>query len=315
MTNGTIKPTSGFNGMADAEALRKAMKGIGTDEKELINVICARTSAELKQVEIDFKTQFGKDLIADIRSETSGNFREVLCARIQTRAHYDAECLRKAIAGAGTDEACLIEILATRSNAEIKAIREEYKKAFGKDLEKDIDGDTSGDFKRILISLAQGNRDETSSADSGAAATDAQALYKAGEGKIGTDESKFNQILASRSTAQIKLINEEYKKISKKDLVKAIDSEMSGWVKDGMIAIVEAAIDRPTYFAERLYKSMKGAGTDDRTLIRIVVSRCEVDMVEIKEAFQKKYGKSLAKFIEEDTSGDYKKALVKLVGA
>ena len=52
------------------------------------------------------------------------------------------------------------------------------------------------------------------------------------------------------------------------------------------------------YFAGRLYKSMKGAGTDDETLIRVMVSRCEVDMVQIKEAFMREYKKSLYTFIK-----------------
>ena len=42
---------------------------------------------------------------------------------------------------------------------------------------------------------------------------------------------------------------------------------------------------------------MKGAGTDDDSLMRVVVSRAEIDMVQIKEAFQQEYGKTLASFI------------------
>ena len=76
---------------------------------------------------------------------------------------------------------------------------------------------------------------------------------------------------------------------------------------------------------------MKGIGTDDTTLVRVVVSRCEVchchpsvlsrifvhtqvDMVEIKTAFLQMYHKTLSKMIEGDCSGDYKKMLIALVG-
>lgn len=41
---------------------------------------------------------------------------------------YDAYELRSAMKGAGTEEACLIDILASRSNAEIKTINAFYKK-------------------------------------------------------------------------------------------------------------------------------------------------------------------------------------------
>lgn len=55
--------------------------------------------------------------------------------------------------------------------------------------------------------------------------------------------------------------------------------------------------DKAAFFAERLHESMAGMGTKDRALIRIMVTRCEVDMVDIKNAFQRKYGKTLESFI------------------
>ena len=42
----------------------------------------------------------------------------------------------------------------------------------------------------------------------------------------------------------------------------------------------------------------QGLGTDDHTLIRVIVSRCEVDMVQIKKKFYQKYHQSLGSFIK-----------------
>lgn len=61
---------------------------------------------------------------------------------------------------------------------------------------------------------------------------------------------------------------------------------------------VACSKDPAQFFAEQLYKSMKGLGTDEDTLNRIMISRCEVDMAKIKAAFKAKYGKTLHSFIK-----------------
>lgn len=56
---------------------------------------------------------------------------------------------------------------------------------------------------------------------------------------------------------------------------------------------VRVARCRAGYFATTLHKAIKGFGTDDKTLIRIAVSRCEKDMLTIKQEYQRQYANSL----------------------
>lgn len=57
-----------------------------------------------------------------------------------------------------------------------------------------------------------------------------------------------------------------------------------------------------------------GAGTDEKTLTRIMVSRSEIDLFNVRQEFIEKYDKSLHQAIEGDTSGDFRKALLSLCG-
>uniref|UniRef100_A0A1D5P8E9 Uncharacterized protein n=1 Tax=Gallus gallus TaxID=9031 RepID=A0A1D5P8E9_CHICK len=59
---------------------------------------------------------------------------------------------------------------------------------------------------------------------------------------------------------------------------------------------------------------MEGLETDDNTLIRVVVSCSEIDVLDIRREFLTMYGKSIYSFIKGDCSGDYRKVLLKLCG-
>ncbi|XP_032868777.1 annexin A7 isoform X2 [Amblyraja radiata] len=311
---GTIKPVGNFNAQSDAEILRQAMKGAGTNEQAIIDVVANRSNDQRQKIKLAFKTLYGKDLIKDLKSELTGNMEEIIIALFKPTTFYDAWSLRKAMEGAGTQDRVLIEILCTRNNQQIRDIVTCYKVELERDLEKDLQKDTSGHFKRLLISMSQGNRDEAQTVDMQKAAADAQRLFNAGEGKLGTDESTFNMILATRSFPQLQATVHEYGKMAKRELLKAIDREFSGDVRDGMHAIVQCVANRPTFFAEKLYKAMKGAGTSDSTLIRVIVTRSEIDLVQIKQAFWEKYQKTLRVMVESDTSGDYKRMLLSIIG-
>ncbi|KAG8521823.1 Annexin A11 [Galemys pyrenaicus] len=281
---GTITDASGFDPLRDAEVLRKAMKGFGTDEQAIIDCLGSRSNKQRQQILLSFKTAYGKRLAGSSAASNPGSSEGAVTSVVFVFPPPQ---------GAGTDEACLIEILASRSNSHIRELSVAYKAEFKVSLEDDIRSDTSGHFQRLLISLIQGNRDESTNVDMSLIQRDAQELYAAGENRLGTDESKFNAVLCSRSRAHLVAVFNEYQRMTGRDIEKSICREMSGDLEKGMLAVVRCLKNTPAFFAERLNNAMRGAGTKDRTLIRIMVSRSEIDLLDIRSEYKRLYGKSL----------------------
>uniref|UniRef100_A0A1B6DTL8 Annexin n=1 Tax=Clastoptera arizonana TaxID=38151 RepID=A0A1B6DTL8_9HEMI len=311
--NPTVKPASPFNPENDANVLRKAMKGFGTDEAAIINVLTNRSNKQRLEIAAQFKTMFGKDLISNLKSELSGKFEDLIVALMIPTPVFLAKEVHHALSGIGTNEETLVEIICTASNAEIHAIKTAYQQTFGSSMEEDLSSDTSGYFKRLLVSLSQGRRDEKYIVDHMSAVKDAEALLVAGALQVGTDETVFNSILCTRSFPQLNQVFMEYFRLSGTDFEDAIKSEFSGDIERGLLAIVRSVKNKPEFFARQLHDSMEGMGTKDRALIRIVVTRCEIDMEDIKRAFHHKYGQSLADFIKADCTGDVEKTLLALI--
>ncbi|XP_077389035.1 annexin A6 isoform X2 [Festucalex cinctus] len=311
---GTITDAANFNPSADAEALYNAMKGMGSDKEAILDLITSRSNAQRQEIIAAYKCNFGKDLIDDLKYELTGKFERLIVSLMRTPPYHDAKEVKDALKGAGTNEKSLIEILASRNNKQIHDMVEAYKDAYGRSMEEDVIADTSGHFKKMLVVLLQGTRDESGVVNADLVEQDAQDLYAAGEEKWGTDEAKFIMILGNRSVTHLHMVFDAYEKIAEKSIEQSIKSELSGDFERLMLAVVQCIRSVPMFFAKRLYKSMKGLGTDDNTLIRIMICRSQIDMLDIRECFRLGYEKSLYNMIKDDTSGDYKRTLLNLCG-
>ncbi|XP_044536190.1 annexin A5 [Gracilinanus agilis] len=313
-TRGTVTAFSGFDDRADAETLRKAMKGLGTDEESILTLLTARSNAQRQEIAVAFKTLFGRDLLDDLKSELTGKFEKLIVALMKPARLYDAYELKHALKGAGTNEKVLTEILASRTPEELVSIKQAYEEEYGSSLEDDVIGDTSGYYQRMLVVLLQANRDSDNGLNEDLVEQDAKDLFQAGELKWGTDEEKFITILGTRSVVHLRRVFDKYMTISGFQIEETIDRETSGHLEQLLLAIVKSIRSVPAYLAETLYYAMKGAGTDDHTLIRVIVSRSEKDLFNIRKEFRKNFATSLYSMIKDDTSGDYKRALLLLCG-
>ena len=298
----------------DADALRKAMKGIGCDKKAITDICSHRTNAQRLEIVKAYKASYGRDLIADLKSELHGKYEDAIIAFFTDPIEYDADELRKAMKGMGTNEDTLIEIIASRPAPILAQIKAKFNEKYKRDLEADVKSETSGTLRKLLIALLQCSRSTNTMPNPAQSAAIAAEIHKAGEAKLGTDESVFNKYFCSLSPHELAAVSREYHKLTGHTILQAIDKEFSGDSKKTLRTIVYATLSPSEYFATRVHDAVKGLGTKDHLLIRVIVSRSEIDMPQIKQYYKQLFGKDMYEDVKNDISGEYRELLLGIIG-
>lgn len=326
-------PQIAWDATADADGLRKAMKGFGTDEKALIHVLANKDPYQIAMIRQVYHQRHGRTLETDVASEVSGHFKDGLLAIIRGPLQQDVYLLHHAMSGIGTKESVLNDVLLARSNADMTAIKRAYQATYHQPLENVVRGDLSMKTKRHFMMVLAGNRvEDSASVVPQQIDQDVLELYKATEGKVGTDELLVCSILSSRNDAQIRAIALAYEAKFRRSLetviIKAsascisfrivanLQQEFSGHMETALLYQIRAGKDSIMWDAVLLEDAMAGIGTKDHLLVNRIV-RYHWDknyMQQVKAAYRQRFGRDLGHRIRGETSGDYERLMLACIG-
>ena len=301
---------------ADAKKLREAMKGFGTNEALLIQVLAEVHPRDAKRLKELYQATQKRDLLKDIHSETSGYFREGLEGLVRGPLDQDCHILHEAIVGLGTKESAMNDVLLARSNADINAIKQRYRQLYKRPLETDVKGDLSLKTEQLFDMVMSARRNEDSAPlNQQSTDSDVQNLYLATEGKSTSDQIAVCQIMTSRSNNQIRAIAQAYKQRFRHSFEDVIKRQFSGHMQDALLFIIRAGEDPAKHDADLLEESMKGAGTKDTALVRRVIAiHWDLNrLTQCKGAYRHFHKRELAQRIQGETSGDYERLMVACV--
>ncbi|XP_062118086.1 annexin D5-like [Humulus lupulus] len=297
----------------DAVQLYRAFKGFGCDSAAVINVLAHRDQTQRALIQQEYKAMYSEELSKRLTSELSGKLETAVLLWMHDPAGRDALIVKQALNPDIPDLTAATEVICSRTPSQIQHFKHIYYSRFGVYLENDIEIYTSGDHQKLLLAYVSTQRYEGLEVDREMAMKDAKHLYKAGEKKLGTDEKTFIHIFSERSRSNLHAVASAYRDMYG-SLKKAIKSETSGHFEQGLLTILRCSENPAKYFAKVLYKAMKGLGTNDSTLIRVIVTRTEIDMQYIKAEYLKKYRKTLNDAVHSETSSHYRTFLLSLLG-
>jgi len=301
----------------EADSVRGAMKGFGTDERTLITILPRLDPLQIAGLKQAYNMRHHRQLGADLEKETSGYFRDGLVAIARGPLEQDVFNLNKAISGMGTKENILNDVLLGRSNADLNAIKGLYQHTYHRSLEADVQGDLSAKTERLFNMVLAAHRAEDSAPVMPQQIdADVDNLYRATEGqKMGTDQIMVCSILSARSDGQIRAISHAYQTKYHRALSEVLKKAFSGHMEDALLYLLNIAEDRAKHDATLLEDSMKGMGTKDDLLVNRVV-RIHWDKARLqqaKAAYKHFFKKDLVTRIKGETKGDYEKLMVACV--
>lgn len=132
-------PSPAPSATEDAENIRKAVQGWGTDEKALIEILGHRTAAQRAEIAVAYEGLYNEPIIDRLHSELSGDFRSAMMLWTVDPAARDAKLAHKAMKKQGERYVwVLIEVACASAPDHLVAVRKAYREAYSASLEEDV---------------------------------------------------------------------------------------------------------------------------------------------------------------------------------
>ena len=284
---------------------------IDTKEKEDIILDIIQKNNLKNRVEIAryYESTYGTPLFDEIKKKIGGDYG--YCAAQMFLSPLDF-CIHHLKIGLDKKNEWAMEQLVSRTPEELNLIEQTYNKNTGEDLKTNINKIFKGAVANNIINLWTTKRISNSNPDKKECEKWATTLQNNKVNDWVENEDIFKEIFITRSPEELILIARYYLKLTGKNLIDAIDKEAKGNNNKLLREILYNNIMPHEIFTDKIHQSIKGLGTDEELLSRVMVSRCDLDMAAIRDMYFTKYKETLKDAIIGDTSGSYQKLLVYL---
>ena len=290
----------------DVEDLKKLIENM--DYSGMTNFVTKRSHKELMKLRQIYKIKFGIDLMPELKSNLPGIYKKTVLALFTDPVEYDIDTIYKCMKS-DTSKNELIEIFASRPDWYLIKIKNLYAKKYNLDLEEQIKEGTLDDFKKLLLGILQCQRSTNEAPDLDYCKRVAEDLEQEESEKL-TVDSTINIIFIQSSPQEMLTISKEYNKSTQKLITETIDKNFKGDVKRLLKAILIAKISPSEYYANLIYEAISGSLLDE--CARLLVTRAEIDLNQIKKYYKKLYENDITDDIRSKDSNEYTNLLIEI---
>nr|ANJ04637.1 annexin-like protein 2 [Nilaparvata lugens] len=307
---GECRPSTGpsiialpFNAGDDANAIISAMEKSSSDNKDkIVDILMSKTISQRLEIGAAYentKSDLVKDFKKDIGKYFDGgkdsdkNMLEIL----KTTPEFLASRINRSVKKDGSDG--YLSIIITSSSEMLRNVSIAYKKEYNQEMAMDISkhlGET--DLAGFVFKLTSYNIDLQRSDH---AKVDDELTKKLvnvmpnTKNDCSVEISKdFYEMMQKESFAQIKAVGELFQQNSGSLAVDTIKKYCDGVLNTPFVLIMNFSMDPFKYFAHEMNEDIKGDNDDeDSACTRILISRSEIDMADIRTAYDAAYENGL----------------------
>ena len=280
-------------------------------EESILEVIMNTDIDKRLEICNNYLTTYNRDLYSDIKSKLSGQFKQAAIHLFLPPAEFMAKMIKKGLKGFSIDESMIYEIFTSCTQEELKEIELAYKKETNKDLSKEIESNFPSAIRKNLLNLLNIPRSLNQSPNRVECEKWAQNLIDAGENNWVSNEQVFREIFVLRSPEELVLIGRYFYQKTGEQLLDVVEKKLTNKVRNLLRELLYNVIIPHELFADKINSALKSNNTS--LLNRILVSRCQIDMEEIRDIYKIKYNTELREDIISRTNGIYQKLCLYLV--